>query len=999
MTATKTHPNGGTFDSFLPVRPVFIFTRVSDMAVRILDTGLLGFPPLQLQSTGDPFVHNVNPALNIITEPGCVFVPGVVEMLPGNITSQVVQTFDELTIDGGNTVTHTICPTQQRFCVHVVTCENSAFKGACYQSCPVDCGDQCIGVPCVDTCAEFDAKCGPDCCIGYGVVACMVPPPLPACPAGDPCNCTAQPGACCDPLGFCTIVVEECECDAIGGRFQPGVLDCGPFGACCFGDGTCQAMNRACCTNLGGVFEGGNCDPPQECCFGTDCQMIDPECCTLLGGIPGPGMCDPPQSCCLPGGACLETDPFCCQIIGGMSLPGPCDPPRECCLPGGACILADPECCLIVYGGTPGVAGSICDPPAKCCMGDGTCLNAEPDCCFNVLMGTPFPGDLCDVPPVGCCFPNGNCIDTDAQCCQLAGGTPTVDLCEPFEACCGPTGGCTQEEPDCCLVISNGFADGVRMCNPDRRCCGGIYGGNQQDCVDDDPLCCTNRFGTPVAGACVAPEACCQGDLTCVMADPECCEQAFGGTAMGAGTSCSFIQACCLGNGTCLMLDPLCCLNILGTPQGIGSVCSPANQSCCFPNGTCQMLDPICCDDEGGIPGGPGSDCDNSGACCLDTNANGVPDACQVMAQDCCVTLGGTFQGAGTACGQVGACCYGITGGACENMPENCCDDVLGTFQGPGSMCLGDGNGDGSDDACGCVCKTDVNKNGITDIDDLLLALQCHCDQILIPNCDVNCDGVSSLTDIGAIVACMFNPGPGCCTGPTGTCTNVPGFGVCFEMSGPNCAAVGGTYGGDGTSCYPSPCDCDSNGRPDDCDIACGPPGGPCDIPGCGMGLDCDNDGILDSCEDPQPSCPCTTNLECDDGVSCTCDKCDMGTCIHFPVTFGDTSCDCIGPDLEDLICILLGFANYADCPNSDLANPECTPDGIIDVDDLILVLGAIAGEPSPCFCGPCTAACCYAGGVCTMESPFTCLDTSGDFQGAGTCCDPTAVCIPVTCP
>jgi hypothetical protein len=53
MTITKTHPDGGTFDSTLPVVPLFTFTRVSDGAVRELDCGQAGCPQLVLTGNGN----------------------------------------------------------------------------------------------------------------------------------------------------------------------------------------------------------------------------------------------------------------------------------------------------------------------------------------------------------------------------------------------------------------------------------------------------------------------------------------------------------------------------------------------------------------------------------------------------------------------------------------------------------------------------------------------------------------------------------------------------------------------------------------------------------------------------------------------------------------------------------------------------------------------------------------------------------------------------------
>jgi hypothetical protein len=43
--------------------------------------------------------------------------------------------------------------------------------------------------------------------------------------------------------------------------------------------------------------------------------------------------------------------------------------------------------------------------------------------------------------------------------------------------------------------------------------------------------------------------------------------------------------------------------------------------------------------------------------------------------------------------------------------------------------------------------------------------------------------------------------------------------------------------------------DCNDNGIPDECDIDCGPPGGPCDLPRCGQSEDCNENDIPDECD------------------------------------------------------------------------------------------------------------------------------------------------------
>ena len=43
--------------------------------------------------------------------------------------------------------------------------------------------------------------------------------------------------------------------------------------------------------------------------------------------------------------------------------------------------------------------------------------------------------------------------------------------------------------------------------------------------------------------------------------------------------------------------------------------------------------------------------------------------------------------------------------------------------------------------------------------------------------------------------------------------------------------------------------DCNDNGLPDECDLDCGPSGGPCDLVGCGQSEDCNTNGVPDECE------------------------------------------------------------------------------------------------------------------------------------------------------
>ena len=124
--------------------------------------------------------------------------------------------------------------------------------------------------------------------------------------------------------------------------------------------------------------------------------------------------------------------------------------------------------------------------------------------------------------------------------------------------------------------------------------------------------------------------------------------------------------ACCydptgLGvDAACLYTTQTDCEQILGGVfEGVDVPCSAAPEACCLPDGNCVMADPLCCVNElGGTPQGAGSDCAATIACCL-------PD------------------------------------GSCQTVSLVCCDDLGGTPSPFGAqMCLGDLNGDGTDDAC-----------------------------------------------------------------------------------------------------------------------------------------------------------------------------------------------------------------------------------------------------------------------------------------------------------
>ncbi len=98
--------------------------------------------------------------------------------------------------------------------------------------------------------------------------------------------------------------------------------------------------------------------------------------------------------------------------------------------------------------------------------------------------------------------------------------------------------------------------------------------------------------------------------------------------------------------------------------------------------------------------------------------------------------------------------------------------------------------------------------------------------------------------------------------------------------------------------------DCNANGIGDACDIDCGLPGSPCDVPGCGGSADCNGNGVPDECES---AADCNGN-----GLA---DICDLAN---------QTSPDCNGNGIPDE-CEVPPLGAGADC-NSDGVPDECEP-------------------------------------------------------------------------
>lgn len=164
------------------------------------------------------------------------------------------------------------------------------------------------------------------------------------------------------------------------------------------------------------------------------------------------------------------------------------------------------------------------------------------------------------------------------------------------------------------------------------------------------------------------------------------------------------------------------------------------------------------------------------------------------------------------------------------------------------------------------------------------------------------------------------------------------------------------------------PRDCNSNTIEDDCDIACGPAGSRCDVPGCGDSADCNFNDIPDECE---PDQDCQPN-----GVR---DICDIGA---------GTSNDCNGNNVPD------DCESSADCQlNStidicDIAlgtSKDCNENGVPDECDIVGITSTDVNDDA--VPDECQGACCQVCGDCFETTPVDCAIHDGIFNGFGVSC------------
>lgn len=468
--------------------------------------------------------------------------------------------------------------------------------------------------------------------------------------------------------------------------------------------GICQIILNGNPTGATGVFSGSLMPGDTVTC---DCQLPPTPVCPLENVGNPADLCASLQGTQCLGGAAPDTcspSGIVVDALTGALRATACSCDSSNCGPIHATPIAgstdytlscDPNC-------PAGVAG-ICQLIINGTATGNTTMNSA-----NLALGDSVICDCQDSPPAGCPVPDppvvawcdtaallaGCDTGTAAQTCLPAAvsvfpGGFTVDDCSCYDSDpgCGPVeingdilscqGPCLMGPTDICQVFANGVATGftaISVNNPQ-------WAGAQITC-DCDP--------TP------APKGACCDSLSGLCM--EVVQTQCPGTWLGPNTTCGGIEACCFGNGTCTEMDRACCLLQNGSPQGAGSACTDTGpQACCTIDAaglpTCIDADPLCCQNElFGTPGGLGTTCQPEGACCQDSNGDGVFDVCEVLAQDCCELLGGDFKGAGTNCddnngNMIADICEQLISCPLENLNQPALD-LCASFQD--TDCIGD---------------------------------------------------------------------------------------------------------------------------------------------------------------------------------------------------------------------------------------------------------------------------------------------------------------------
>ncbi len=621
-------------------------------------------------------------------------------------------------------------------------------------------------------------------------------------------------------------------------------------------------------------------------------------------------------------------------------------------------------------------------------------------------------------------------------------------LCLTLAAGCGDDDGPPIEDDMGPVVGDGGGMDG----GPSTRC------SEDSDC--DDGVACTldscderNCFNTTT-------DSMCEDDNPCtadVCSDTEDCTNGV----VADGTACTDPGGAA---GTCTA--GVCssgCTSDADCDDGVACTTT-----------TCDTDTGIC-----GAPTLDDAACDDGAGCTVDScTTSGCNNAMAADGTDCTSVGGATgtcMSGACvTGCESDAECDDGIdctadvcdtTIGACSNTPEDTmCDDGVDCTSDTCSAatgCVATPVNTACDDGIGCTSDTCDATAGC-----MFTPVDMACDDSVDCTVDVcsptsDCSRTPDDAECDDMNSCTANT----CdmTGGCGT-TNVVGGTPCMDGAGANglcdgagtcqvacttdadCADADMCNGAetcdtsDGTCVAGTPLSCDDgvDCTDDSCAMATGcsnvandancDDGNPCTSGSCDMTGDCSQTNLADTtactvggstgqCQSGTCVIGCTGDAECDDGVDCTLDSCDLGTgtCVNSP---RNGMCD-DGVSCTVDRCRASGCQNLlrdARCDDSnDCTANMCTATGCMDTDVIDgTPCNDAAGDAGLCAAGSCSVECtsaadCQNGNACDgMETcstngqcrPGTALDCNDMDACTTDSCDMTAGCqnVAITC-
>ncbi|MBT9554954.1 MAG: hypothetical protein IV100_02945 [Myxococcales bacterium] len=853
----------------------------------------------------------------------------------------------------------------------------------------------CVHTPVDTACDDGDACTASDTCTAGG---CVLAPRKP-CDDGLPCTTDAcnpltgqceaalTPGACViagacvdegedDPTTTCRACLPALSTSAFSAR--PDGTSCSADDVACTVDtcsgGACVATPNAAacsddvaCTTDACTPTGCTHTPVDAACSDGDACTTDA--CTLAGCTVGPRRaCDDQipcttDSCNATTGACeASLAPGAC-LIGGTCVASNSPDPTSACR---ACQPA-----LSTSAWTALTNGTACTADAVACTTDacqaGTCVatpnNAACDdgvaCTINTCTGA------------GCTFTPVDAACSDSDACTSDACTPTGCTFGPRKACddglacttdlcSATTGQCTATlQANACLIGGSCITAGAlspgsecQSCQPAVSTSVWSPRPNGTACTAD-AVACTAELCE--GGACASKP----NDVACV--DDDLCT-ADRCTASGCENT--------LASETCL-IDGVCVAAGASHPTDPCRACLPATSTTAWstrPNGAPCTTDGVACT----------VDTCQAGAClhtpndaaCDDGDACTVGDACAAQG---CVIAPRKVCDDGLPC----------TTDACNAATGNCAAPISTGSCVINGACIAEGTSDPASPCRACLPAFSTSAwsprpNGTTCTAD---AIACTVDTCQAGACvatpkDAACtDGVACTTDACAASGCTNTPNPTACN-DNDACT-----------TGDTCTAAGCTFGprkpcDDGLSCTTDACNastgsCEATLLPNQCLI-----GGACVSAGTA--------DPTSACRTCQPALStsvysarpngstCTA-----DGLACTVDACDAGTCKATP---NDAAC-------SDGVACTIDACSGAGCTNTP--NPTaCNDNDACTTGDTCTPSGCTFGPRKPCDDGlACTADSCNAvTGSCTNAlQPGVCV-IGGVCVASGTA-DPESAC------